>query len=97
MTKFTVIALALSFCALMFAGCCTASRPGSCGCIEGNVCGWNFYKGADLVEGQENCGRARDICAPQPCCPQGIPYSEAVVAAPAPVVTEEVPASTDAR
>ena len=51
MNKFTLLVLALGFCALMLAGCSTASNPGCCGCMEGNRCGWDFYKGADLVEG----------------------------------------------
>lgn len=78
MTKFTVFALVLSFCALTFAGCSTASHPGCCGCVEGNLCGWNFYKPADLVEGRAANG-CRDLCA-DPCCEPGVRYSEAVVA-----------------
>ena len=79
MTKFTFSALAL-VCVLLLAGCSTASRPGNCGCLEGNLCGWQFYKPADLVEGQDQC--CRDLCRPAPCCAPGIPYSEAMVAAP---------------
>ena len=83
MTKFTLSALAL-VCVLMLAGCSTASRPGNCGCIEGNLCGWNFYKPADLVEGQ--AVHCRDLCCPQPpqCCP-GVQYTQTTVPAPEPM------------
>lgn len=87
MTRFTVIALALSFCALTFAGCSTASRPGCCGCMEGNLCGWNFYKPADLVEGQAVNG-CRDLCA-QPCCEPGVVLTQETLA---PVVPAEAAA-----
>ena len=96
MTKFTVTALALAFCALMFVGCSTASSPGNCGCIEGNLCGWGFYKEADLVEGQTN--GTCDPCA-QPRCKSGVVVSRCFaepVNKPAPEVETEAEAAGEA-
>jgi hypothetical protein len=86
MTKFTQLTLALVG-ALLLVGCSTASKPGNCGCLEGNLCGWNFYKPADMIEGQAvGC---RDLCAPQPCCAPGISYTTTEVPASAPAAAPD--------
>jgi len=76
MNKLTLLVLALGFCALMLAGCSTASRPGCCGCMEGNRCGWDFYRPGDLVEGRAMncCGGDQDPC--QRPCKQGVVVSQ---------------------